>query len=355
MVTAVSLAPGRVTPRNHSMHRVFTLFADLSDDELLDRVSVLAARERRATAELVAALAELERRKLYLAQGYSSLFVYCTRVLHLSEHAAYNRIEAARASLRFPAILEGIDDGSLSLATVRLLAPILTPDNCGRLLGAAAHRSKRDVELLAAGERPRPDAPTLVRRLPGGRTTAAADPEPSSLLVLSPGGAQPVFPTPPPASIHRFASEPLSPERYKIQFTASREFHDKLRRAQMLLRHAVPSGDPAAILDRAVDLLIAKLEKRKTGTTSRPHKARETAARSRHVPAAVRREVWKRDGGRCAFVGAAGRCSEEAFLEFHHVMPFADGGLATTTNIELRCRAHNVYESDRIFKPLFSE
>jgi len=70
---------------------------------------------------------------------------------------------------------------------------------------------------------------------------------------------------------------------------------------------------------------------------------------SRHIPAAVKREVWKRDSGRCAFVGTLGRCTEEAFLEFHHVIPFAEGGAATTTNIELRCRAHNAYEAQQHF------
>ena len=55
-----------------------------------------SGRERRATAALVASLAELDERRLYLGEGYSSLFTYCTQCLRLSEHAAYSRIEAAR-------------------------------------------------------------------------------------------------------------------------------------------------------------------------------------------------------------------------------------------------------------------
>ena len=51
----------------------------------------------------------------------------------------------------------------------------------------------------------------------------------------------------------------------------------------------------------------------------------------------------------CAFIGARGRCTERGFLEFHHVIPFADGGLAVVDNIQLRCRAHNQYELDRWF------
>ena len=67
----------------------------------------------------------------------------------------------------------------------------------------------------------------------------------------------------------------------------------------------------------------------------------------------MRREVWKRDGGQCAFVGTEGRCSERGFLEFHHVEPYAVGGPAVVDNVALRCRAHNVYEAERYFGDRF--
>ena len=141
----------------------------------------------------------------------------------------------------------------------------------------------------------------------------------------------------------------LAPERYKIQFTASRELHEKLRYAQDLLRHVIPSGDVAGVFDRALSALIEQMEKQKCAATSRPREPRASAPGSRHIPAAVRREVWRRDGGRCAFVGARGRCHERGFLEFHHVVPFAAGGAADAGNIELRCRAHNLYEAELFF------
>jgi hypothetical protein len=68
-------------------------FADLSDEQLIARVQLCAKQERDATSSLIAALAELDVRKLYLGAGCSSLFTYCTQVLHLSEYAAYARIE----------------------------------------------------------------------------------------------------------------------------------------------------------------------------------------------------------------------------------------------------------------------
>jgi hypothetical protein len=78
----------------------------------------------------------------------------------------------------------------------------------------------------------------------------------------------------------------------------------------------------------------------------RPRRRRATAAGSRHVPAEVRRVVWKRDGGQCAFVSPAGRrCPARGKLEFHHVEPYGVGGPPTVANIQLRCAAHNNYEA----------
>src|SRR5580765_6120420 len=138
----------------------------MSDAELIAATVRLAGNERRATAELLALLAELDVRRLYLGQGCASLFTYCTQVLHLSEHAAYHRIEVARAARRFPIVLTLIADGSLTLTSVALLRPHLVPDNHERLLLAARHKSKREVEHQLACLAPRPVAKTLIRRLP---------------------------------------------------------------------------------------------------------------------------------------------------------------------------------------------
>ena len=111
----------------------------------------------------------------------------------------------------------------------------------------------------------------------------------------------------------------------------------------------MPNGDSAAIFDRALTVLVADLEQAKMATTGRPRAARPPSSGSRHIPAAVRREVWKRDGGQCAFVGTEGRCTEFGCLEFHHVEPHALGGPAVVQNIELRCRAHNLHEAEQYF------
>jgi hypothetical protein len=321
--------------------------AHLSDRELLAEVASLAARERDTTARLIASLAELDARKLYRGEGCSSLFTYCTQVLHLSEHAAYARMEAARAARKFPLILELLSDGAINLTTIGLLARHLTAENHRELLDAARHQSKRTVEHLVARLRPRPDVPSSVRKLPQP-TVATAAPGPRDEPVTE---LPTVVAVPMPASPNRATVAPLTPERYKVQFTVSRETYEKLRRVQDLLRHSVPNGDPAAIFDRALTLLLESVTRTKLAATSRPRRWTAPSASSRHIPAAVRRQVWKRDGGRCAFVGANRRCSETSFLEFHHVVPYAEGGKAVVENIELRCRVHNAYESEQYFGP----
>jgi hypothetical protein len=322
----------------------------LTDEQLLHDLTGAAAAERNATARLIALLAEMDARRLYLAQGYSSLFVYCTRSLHLSEHAAHGRIEAARAARKFPGILDLLTDGSITLTTVCLLASHLTAENHREVLEAARHKSKREVEQQVAALRPMPPVPSRVRKLPTRmqppplvEATASVGLEdarhPALTHETSGGTRTPAVRKRPPLVA------PLAPERYKVQLTISRETHDKLRRVQDLLRHAVPGGDPAAIFDRALALLLADLERRRLGHATRPRQPKRVQAGSRHVPAAVKRKVWARDGGQCAFVGAHGRCTERGFLEFHHVIPFARGGPTSAANLQLRCAAHNAYEA----------
>ena len=120
----------------------------------------------------------------------------------------------------------------------------------------------------------------------------------------SPGVARPApIPTSP---AHRPIVEPLAPQRYRVQITIGAETEDKLRRLQDLLRREIPDGDPAAIFDRALTLLLADVEKKKLAATERPMTPRPLTPGSRTIPASVRRAVTDRDGGQCGFVTGDG-------------------------------------------------
>ena len=343
-----------------------TSFSELSDRELVAETKRLALNESRATAALIRSLIELDARRLYLAESCGSLFKYCTEVLHLSEDAAYNRIEVAAAARRLPAVLDALEEGALTLTAARRLGPHLTEENCATVLAAAKFKSRSAIEELIAGLSPQPDVKASIRKLPQLVDRTAAPPSALAGAVSSEQPKQAPTSTPvaapglsPVKSAARYSAtpsvstrplvQPLAPERFKIQFTIGQETREKLQEVQDLLRHSVRNGDLAEIFDRALTLLLKDARRQRFADTDRPRAGLEWRPGSRHVPAEVQRFVWNRDEGRCSFVGSNGRCSETSFLQFHHEDPFAMGGPPTVANISLRCAAHNRYEAELFF------
>jgi len=358
----------------------------LSDAALLRDLAAFIAHDRVTTAAVLAHIAEVDARRLYAPAGYPSMHAYCVGELRLSEDAASKRLQAARAARQFPALFAAVAEGRLHLAAVCLLAPHLTSENVERLVEVATHRRKAEIEELLARLFPRPGLSAMLRAIPALVPPAHAGNDPSE---HAPGHVGNGLPECVPA---QFGNDPdagggifdtshapghvevspgngvASAERYFLKLTIGKRTRDKLRYAQDLLSHAVPSGDVAQVLDRALDALIVDLEKRKLGAgprlqpqlwadTRRQQPSRAALptrprppARSRYVPAPVRRAVWERDQGQCTFVSAAGhRCESRRFLEFDHIDPVARGGRATVEGLRLRCRAHNQYEAERVF------
>lgn len=390
-----------------------------TDQELLESLREVVARTNRGAASLIAHLAEVDSRRLYLDAACSSMFAYCTQRLGFDEGAAFKRIAVARLVRRIPMVLEMIAAGRVHLAGLSVLGPHLTEENHRTLLRAACGKSRRDIELMVAELAPRPDAPTIVRRLAGPKPALA--PAPTAVLPAAPPVS--VSPTQPPLADPARASLPEAPpeegasrddratppiprpvssetrpaatgavsplggHRYRIQVTASEETVGKLRRAQALLGDQVQPGDVAAVLDRALEVLCEQLTRRRFGTSRRRAVERrrpapvpvspemdvvvaetpapeptvpgdssaagpvpQPARLSRRIPAEVRRRVWERDGGRCAFVDDSGRrCAERRHLELDHVVPFARGGANGEENVRLLCRAHNQHLARRVF------
>jgi len=247
----------------------------LSDAVLLRQLSELVARGRATTAELLAHIAEVDSRRLYAGAGYPSMFAYCLEELHLSEDAAYKRIQAARIGRQFPALFAAIAEGNLHLTGACLIAPYATRENVDDLIASATHKSKSDIEeFLAcrfgasqAPARVRLLTPMPVRHVPGrvesGNATmdAFAEHAPTPVEDMSGSGIADQLA---PAQVDQAKAE-TAPERFLLQLMIDKGTRDKLQHAIALLSHAVPMGDAGLVLGRALDVLIRDLERKKYG------------------------------------------------------------------------------------------
>ena len=310
-------------------YRAFT------DAALLARLRELAAREHGAVADFVACLAEAGRRsEAILSAGYPSLFEFCVRDLKLAESTAYHRVRAAALVRGRPEILSLLADGSITLSNLCLIAPKL--DEHPSLLGKIVGKRKREVEeLLASFGAPRP-VPDRIRPL------APAAPVKAEPTLFSPPAAPDAEPAAPP-------SVSLEP-RMEFRFAAGPRFVGAVERLRAILWHKHPEGRLEDLLYEAASDFIARRDParvpKRSGARGR------SSSRSRRIPAAVRRSVWRRDSGRCSYSGEAGRCGETRGLEIDHVVPWSLGGRSDREqNLRLLCRAHNQSEAVRLLGP----
>ena len=229
------------------------------------------------------------------------------------------------------------------------------------------------------------------RSVEAASAPALPDPDVSAATAL------PTAPAPDVAS----APTRLASMRYKVQFTADQAYVDLLEQARDLLEHQIPDRDLAAVQRLAIEALVetltrpkygridtgarrgsglsenarAELTKARTPSESTPSESTPSASApsesapsastppvhspssaGRHLPAALRRSVAQRDGGRCTYVDSRGvRCRETARLEFHHEHAHARGGATSVANIMLRCRAHNDLAAEHDFGRLYME
>lgn len=359
----------------------------LSDEALLGKVQALAETERFNLVDLIIHLGELDTRDACQDRGYATVFAYLTRGLGYAESDAIRRVRTARAARSYPSILRMLAAGELNLVSVALLQPLLTSENHERLLRRAARRSTREVERMAADLSPAGAEPRdRIRALPAqtalktgppsgsmslfekaggweadfssGAALPGKIPEPSegarlegpSAALLPEGGGSargaggPAASDGGPARLDAAAAAPVQ-RRVVFTFTASEEVQSWFEAARDLLRHRFPMGRMEEIIGEA----LRRLARDELPGESKLR--RQGSAESRHIPKWVQDQVWRRDGGRCAFIGANGmRCGETAWLEFDHILPFAWGGPSNDpANIRLLCRSHNQSEQARIF------
>ncbi|WP_242352836.1 MULTISPECIES: HNH endonuclease [Anaeromyxobacter] len=360
--------------------------AALESNVLALRLRELAGEERNVQVDFLLHLDEFDRRRAFVEVGHASLWAYCLEALHLREGAAGRRIQAMRVLRRFPSLEAPLRDGRLCLSTVALLGQVLTEENVDDLLARAAFRTRAEVEQLVvsiqARTAPRAGLRKLAERAPAAGSAALQLPasdagqaetatEPGTAKpTLEPGPAAGALPAPPPpvAQPKRKAETlAVSESHWSLRVTLDRACKEDLETLRSLLSHKVPDGDLAAVLHEAIRCAIEKHGKRKgavaperktkeakqAGTTNaaatKKTAAKPPAARTT-IPAIVRRAVWTRDGGRCAWVGPDGcRCNSRWRLELDHIQPAALGGLSTIDNLRLACRAHNLLHAEKTF------
>ena len=374
------------------------MLMDRSDQELLDGVFAAVTREFEDVAVVVAHIAEIDKRKLFAGEGCSSLKDYCMEVLRLTEDQAYSRIAVARTAQKFPVVLDMLADGLVHLTAVDRLGPSLTEENHLSLLEEAICKTMAQVEEIVARLRPKGPVASSIRKLGSGSGVDEGGFFDGDEYSGSGSDRDADEGHVPPAT-RRSAISPLAPGSHEIRITADDETMYALRELQELLSHQVPSGDPAIIIKNSLLRTLKDVRKERFGTGKRRQKADENVSattapqgdappkatnevpatvavedegkeapgeatkialkdgdQSRYIPKEIRRAVWERDKGRCAFVSSRGKwCTARRFLDYHHIIPFAWRGPTTVDNLELRCRTHNGYEGDLLFGKIISK
>jgi 5-methylcytosine-specific restriction endonuclease McrA len=318
-------------------------FSQLEDRPLLKSFRADVAMHRGVTARIIAQLAEIDERELYLLEAYSCFHAFCVGELRCSQQKGYKWIQVTRAVRKFPALLEAIADGRLTRSGVIILASHLDEANAEELLGLTAGKSRTEIARIVAEytSRMKVSAEAPIFQSVGGETQ------------LSPGIVENA-PGPDSAALARpdlALSAPTASTRVPLEGDEC----DLLRHAQDLCSHAIPSREPRQVVVRALKLLIEHEEKKKYGAGVRARKSEPSKSTSpRYIPAQVRWAVRQRDGERCTYVSPDGRrCEATSHLEYDHIVPVARGGPSTVENLRMRCRGHNQFEAGQVFGTKF--
>jgi len=338
-----------------------------------NRLAALLRHERHAMADFLVALADFDRRKQWCDLGHASLFSFLRRELGLSAGAAQYRKTAAELVQRHPEVQAALRSGQLCLSSIVELAKVVTPENLCEILPRFFGLSRREAADVAVSIRPVEDPPTrevVTALLPTSAITMTRI-DPRSARSLPAGVAAPLFrpaeapsatggprlaasdlpvaATPPPPAAKPMTVEPLDAERARLHITVSRRLLAKLDAAKAALSHSHPGASSEEVLEVALDLLLAQRAKRK-GIGGKPRKTAAAPARSETIPAAVKREVWTRAGGRCEWpVDSGGVCGSTLRLELDHITPRALGGPSTIDNLRVTCRFHNQLAARQTF------
>ncbi len=358
--------------------------SSLSDKELLEQLQKLVRSEKETTEQIIRHLAEVEERKLYAAQGYSSLYDYATRALGYSSSAAMRRIKAARIGTKLPEVFDCLERGELTLSTVEVLSGLAEKKDPALLLEQFRGKSREEAEEIAATLQP--VARTAFRdRI----KLVTVEPRTAEPTVLTLGASDD------PEENGRYFRSAVTAEverpekKFSIQFVADSEFMELLERAKQISFRG--SRDDVAlenVLGGALREFLAKRcpkerERRRAERKARREKLRaqksaiesaknipstteipvnqapkaerieqvtQTEKPGRAIPIAIRDQVLKRDEYRCSYRSPDGvACSCRVNLQIDHIVPFSCGGSAEPENLRVLCATHNSFAAYQSF------
>jgi hypothetical protein len=317
-----------------------------------DRLAELLRDEQHAMADFLVALAEFDQRRGWILLGHASLFAFLNQRLALSKAAAFFRMKAAELIQRHPAVIEPLRDGRLCLTTVASLARVLTPENEAEVLPRFFHRSKQEAKAIAAELLPAASPPrrTVITAVPASSPlTVPAPAETTSQRVFlgEPKSTIRAISTPPPTPAEPtpvLRVEPLTASEHRVHLTVSPAFLEKLEEARLALSHSLPGATVEDVLSAGLDLILAR-DRKKKGIVAKPRPAPPDEAAepgASYIPAAVRREVWQRDQGRCQWkLATGGICGSRLRVELDHVNLRCRGARPIASELRLLCRSHN--------------
>ena len=335
--------------------------SSLDSAALSRRLGELAGHEREVQVDFLLHLSEFDTRRAWAEEGYRSLWDYLLRVLHLREGAAFRRIAAMRVVRRLPVVAEALRDGRLCLSTVAVLESLLTEANVRELVARAALLTKAEVERLVVTLQPRTAPKDGLRLLPSKKAQPRETHPPvderstPTVSVPTPPASAALQLAPPPA---RATLEPVTADTYSLRVTVDAALEKDIEELKALLSHKIPNGDLMAVLREAVQCALEKHRKRKGAAEPARKRKSPVAAKAvtktvcgrEPISAAVRRDVWKRDEGKCTWRGPDGqRCGSTWKVELDHIRPAALGGPSTIENLRILCRAHNTLAAEHAF------
>jgi hypothetical protein len=335
-----------------------TSLKGMSNGELINQLKKLVAQEHNLTLTILPHLVEVERRKIYVEKAYSTLTEYCIHELGYGESSAWRRVRAARVIADVPEVFDLMTRRQLSLSTVLQVANVLDARNKGSLLPRIVGKSKREIERILAEYHvpvaiPDKATPRMVKKpvpvsgAPAGASSKRAGergsgPELGEISLRGEGKFDPTV------MISTPEIQVVLEKMFEIRFAADEELMELIRWMKCHLSHRYPKG--ASFLE-IFKHAMKYYKKREDLALQEAPSSSSANTDSRHIPKAIKQKVWKRDGGRCTYVGSNGkRCNSDYLVQFdHYPVPFARGGPSTVNNLRLLCAKHNRRTAERTY------